>query len=242
MPRRQGNADMSRKSIAAWMTLVLATTGSASADVIFEQLPMQTGGGAGDLDFYTDSGIRSWQQTADDFVLPGKAVIDSVGWFGFYGGDFSGSVSPPAGPEVMRMRIYSPRPTDGLPGSVLYEETFIDPPRRPTGLNVILYGNHPEYRYAAELATPFPANSNTSYWLEIVQVDDVESHFRWETSAGNGTPYAFLNPNVPDWHWTTSTANRAFVLGSIPEPSTLLLSVVGLIVAVREGRRSRRRL
>jgi hypothetical protein len=72
--------------------------------------------------------------------------------------------------------------------------------------------------------------------MEIVQLGNPNSHYRWEVSPGNGTPYAFINPNVTDWRRTTSTANLTFELWTVPEPSTVLLVLGALSLTLTRAR------
>jgi hypothetical protein len=190
--------------------------------LIVDHQPHPVGGPAADTDFISsDSGQRVFQQVADDFAVGADATIRRVLWWGFYGGSFGGTTAPPVGLETMRIRFYEARPVDGLPGLVLYEESFLSPQRLPTGRDVFTTHRHPEYMYQVDLATPFDLNAGIPYWLEIVQVGDVASTFRWEFSATaplNG--FAFLNTGIPDWQTTTSS-NCAFQLSEVPEPSTI---------------------
>jgi hypothetical protein len=90
------------------------------------------------------------------------------------------------------------------------------------------------------LPAEVPLLANQAYWLEIEQVGDAASWFRWEFSA---TPpldgQAFNNPIVGEWvHTQSITANAAFQLLTIPEPH-FLSPVAILIVAARRRRRVR---
>ncbi len=206
--------------------------------LVWDQQPLNTGGPGADTDFYSNSGQRVWQQVADDILLPSAATIRRIVWWGFYGGDFSGTTLPPTGPETMRLRFYDARPGDGLPGQTLWEESFLNPSRVETGGFVWANGGA-EYIFEVDLTTPFTLDAAVPYWLEVVQVGDVDSHFRWEVSPGTGTPFAFINPFVPDWRRTTVTANVAFQLSTIPEPTALGLFVFGFILVTRRKRRRR---
>jgi len=141
----------------------------------------------------------------------------------------------------MRIRIYDNRPTD-LPGQVVFEESFNDPQFFWTGLLVGgLSPNAPEYEFTRQLSLPFDAQVGEKYWLEVVQVGDLNSHFRWEDSSfGNDFAVLNSNPNVPDWHYFGSQGNLAFSLFAVPEPSVLVLIAFSAI-AIQCGRRFRHR-
>jgi hypothetical protein len=204
--------------------------------VVWDQQPLNSGGPGADTDFYSDSGQQVWQQVADDILLADPATVRRIVWWGFYGGTFSGTTEPPDGPETMRLRFYDARPSDGLPGATLYEESFLDPSRTATGRIVFATGGA-EYIFELDLTTPFDLDGGEAYWLEVVQVGDVDSHYRWEVSPGTGTPFAFINPWVPDWQRTTLTANVAFQLSTVPEPAAFVLFVFGFVLARGRNRR-----
>jgi len=190
--------------------------------LVFNQPRLPTGGPGADTSFIDDGGNSIWQQVADDIILGQDATIGRIKWFGFYGGTFTGSTQPPA-TQTMRIRLYDSRPGDGLPGAILFEESIIDPPRFPTGAILPLPLAPIEQRFEVDLATPFDMLSGMQYWVEIVQLGDTNSHYRWEFSLGNGTPYAFINPNVADWRRSTASSNLALELWTVPEPSSVLL-------------------
>jgi hypothetical protein len=202
--------------------------------IVLDQQPTQGGGLGSDTAFRNDFGNPTWQQVADDVMLDSSATIRRLTWWGFYHED-----NPPA-TESMRLRFYDVRPADGLPGNILFEESFLNPSRTATGL-VIFTGVDPhEYKYEVNLTTPFDLLAEIPYWLEIVQLGDPDIAFRWESGfASPEDQIAFSNPYVPDWMLTTSgLLNNAFQLSTIPKPSTLALFGLGLLLAGK--RRSRR--
>jgi hypothetical protein len=203
--------------------------------LVFNQPRLPTGGPSSDTSYVNDSGVVSWQQSADDIMLGQDATIGRIKWFGFYGGNFTGSTQPPA-TQTMRIRFYDSRPVDGLPGAILFEESIVDPPRFPTGAVLPLPLAPIEQRFEVDLMTPFNMLSGVQYWMEIVQLGDISSIFRWEVSPGNGTPYAFMNPSVTDWRRTTSTANLTFELWTVPEPSASLLVLGALSLTLTRAR------
>lgn len=213
----------------------------AVADVIFEQSPLNVGGYAGDLDFITDSNQEIWQLVADDFQTTQSESVHRVSWYGFYGGTFTGSTQPPVGDETMRVRFYRPRPSDGFPGVVAFEETFLNPTRTATGRYVLVGAYRLEYSYFVDLATDFPVDSNSKYWLEISQVDDVNSHFRWEISSGTGTPLVANNDALGDWTASLAGENLAFGLSTIPEPAMFIPFLFGATLLLGRSRSRRPR-
>ncbi|MFO0972243.1 MAG: hypothetical protein U1A27_02225 [Phycisphaerae bacterium] len=195
------------------------------------QPPNHFGGPAADTDFINMFGQQSWQQLAEDFTLSAPADIRKIRWWGFYDQD-----NPPAS-ETMRIRFYAARPGDGLPGAVLQETTLSSPSRIATGLIVQVGINPHEYRYEAILPALFSAAAGVPYWIEIVQVGDVSTHFRWEDSGTGDDRYVFLNRIVADWTESTLHVDLAYQLVAVPESSTVTL----LLSALAWMRRSLKR-
>jgi len=205
--------------------------------VVWESLPNQSGGPGSDTAFLTEFGTPVWQRLADNFVLTGSGStipITRVTWWGFYQQTFA----PDA--QTMRIRIYDNRPND-LPGQVVFEESFNTPQFFWTGLLVGgLSPNALEYEFTRQLSLPFDAQVGQKYWLEVVQIGDLNSHFRWEDSSF-GDDYVFLNLNIVDWAYSGSVVNRSFRLSTIPEPGTVSLLAMAAGLALASERVSQRR-
>ncbi len=197
--------------------------------VVVDHQPTRSGGPFADTAFLDMFGDPQWQFLADDILLNSLATIRSVRWWGFYDQD-----NPPAS-ETFRMRFYDARPSDGLPGNVLFEESFLDPAREGTGQIVFTGVDPQEHVYFVELVTPFDLAANTPYWLEITQIGDLSTGFRWEDSVSGNREFAFRNSIFPDWDIATQS-ELAFQLSTIPEPSTFILL---LLAAAPFGRRCR---
>jgi hypothetical protein len=208
---------------------------AASADIVVNHPPLNSGGPAADTEFINSSNDPSWQQLADDFQVSQDAVVRRISWWGFYGSSSLEEIEPPPATETMRARIYGARASDGLPddANILFEESFFNPSREATGRIVFVGPGPPEFKFEVDLISPFAIEAGAPYWLEIGQVEDFGSLFRWEFSPGTGTPFAFTNPFVSDWESAAPlTSNLAFELSTIPEPSaffycSLLLSMWG---------------
>ncbi|OWY71290.1 hypothetical protein B7486_11905 [cyanobacterium TDX16] len=222
-------------SCPVWLCLA----SPAMANIIVQQLPDPFGGPASDTLFQNQVGQVVWQQEADNIILDAPAVVRQVSWWGFYGGSGTPTTPPPI-TETMRIRFYGVRPGDGLPddNNVLLEEFHQDAVREATGVLVFVGGRPAEYRYQVNLTTPLSLEAATLYWLEIVQIGDVESAFRWETGWGIVPSHAFRNAGIPSWQLVTG--NQAFELSTVPEPqSAALVGVVSLVfVRRRRGRLS----
>jgi len=227
------------KLAKCWIGMVCAlATAPAQGDVVFEIPPTLSGGPASDTEFINSSGDPSWQLLADNFILPSPVqLIRRVSAWAFYNEN-----TPPAS-ETLRVRFYDARPTDGLPGNILFEESFLNPYRVPTGNMIIAENNFDEYFFQMDLSLAILLEAKTTYWLEVVQVGDISSAFRWETGFRDLDGLAFINPFVPDWQLTNGNSDLAFQLSTIPEPSALGFFLLGAsMVGRRRSRREVRRV
>jgi len=201
--------------------------------IIIDHQPLNSGGLTSDslvVDFPNS------QFVADDFIAPATVVIRRVSWHGFYDLNIE-----PTGNETIRLQVHLPRPSDGLPGQVIYTEAFLNPAKQWTNRFILDSGAPKEYRYQVDLAAGVPILQGQSYWLEIVGIGDINSAFRWEVSDTpllNG--FAVNNSLHGDWvHTQSITANNAFQLSTLPEPSVLVLSLLGLPIVFRRRCRGR---
>lgn len=189
------------------------------AGIIVDHQPHPSGGPGSDTDFLY-GGVPVWQRLADNFTVAQSAIIRHVAWWGFYDQD-----NPPDS-ETMRLRFYGQRPNDALPdeNQILLEEYVSNPTRVATG-RFILTGVAPlEYRFDLDLTTPQVLPRDVPYWIEIIQIGDLSTAFRWEDSLSNRNGHAFINEITGDWRHTQVTiGDLAFQLSTIPEPSTAVL-------------------
>ena len=206
----------------------------AQSSMVISQLPNQGGGGTSDTEFFIFN-QPYWQRSADDFVLDVPALIQRCTFWSFYGGNLDQFPEPLPLTQEIRVSLHIPRP-DGLPGAVLFEESFVDPARIATGEYVSVGVGPPEYRYELDLTNPWPLLGGTSYWLEIAQIGAPNSLFRWEYAFGNGTPFAFTNP-LTDWQRFSGASNLAFQLSTVPEPSWLSPLAMSLLFLIRPTKR-----
>ena len=206
--------------------------------VVVDHQPTRVGGGAADTLFINRYHQESWQQEADNVVLAEPATIARIGWWGFYG-TFDQTHEPPAGPETFRIRLYEARTSDGLPGAMIFEQTVDSADRTPTSQLVYAEVMAPEYFYQVDLAQGVMLEAGVAYWLEVVQVGDIASAFRWEGSSADLDGVAYLNGIVLDWRSTFPqvAADAAFQLSTVPESASISLFVPSLLVVRTWGRR-----
>jgi hypothetical protein len=197
------------------LSLVAATRG----EIVVDHQPHNFGGFASDTEFLDDFGNPFSQLVADDFLLSDDIALRRIAFWGFYHDDAAPLT------ETMRIRVLGARATDGLPDdeNIFVDEIFVNPLREWTG-RIIFLGVAPrEYRYSVDLESPALLYSGIPYWLEIVQLGDVASLFRWEFSRADENGQAFNNPIVGDWQATQSvTSDTAFQLDTVPESGTAM--------------------
>lgn len=195
---------------------------------LVSHLPHNTGGLGSDSMLVEGPGAPvSYQYVADDFQLPFDSQVRRLIVWGFYNAQIL-----PTSDETFQINVHEPRPTDGLPGTVVFSEIVINPFREWTGRNVLAAGGGLEYRFVIDLSVPFSLQGGETHWLSLYQVGDPTSSFRWEFSQlpGPANGQAAKNVVFPNWQATTSiTSNTAYELYSIPEPATLSLLLGGLL-------------
>lgn len=189
--------------------------------LVIDHQPLNSGG-LGSDSLFVD--FPNSQFVADNFTAPSSVIIRRIGWHGFYDLNIE-----PSGNETIRLQIYLPRQSDGLPGDLVYSEEFLNPSRQWTGRTILTSAAPREYQYQVDLANGVPIIQSQIYWLEIAGIGDISSAFRWEfsdTALLDG--FAFKNPITVDWRSTIPDAivNNAFQLSTVPEPSTFCFSLV----------------
>jgi len=216
----------------------LAAAAPTTAGVVIDHPGILSGGPASDTEFVIIPGppIPTWQLLADNFVWPDVGEpVRRITFFGFYGSTFA-PIEPPPDTETFRVRFYDVAPGSGLPGTIVFEESVVDPSRTATG-NTILNGpGPPEFVYQIDLTTPLALAPNTPYWLEVVQLGNLDSHFRWEFAFTDQDSFAFFNENVPDWTFSSLGADLAFQLSTVPEPGTIVIFLLGYLLVRSRGK------
>ena len=164
-------------------------------------------------------------------MVDNASLIRRVNFWGFYSAD-----NPPA-TETMRIRFYGDN--TGLPddNNILFEQSFLNPSRTWTGRIVFVGVDPKEYLFQVDLTTAFHLEAGTLYWVEIVQIGDVDTRFRWEFSGPASVGLAAINAGTPVWHESID-AHNALQLSTVPEPSALGLILLALVlVGIRRSRK-----
>lgn len=222
----QARIERTKAATAAAVAGVVFIAAPCYSDIIVDHPPHPFGGPDSDTSFRLFSGQSYWQRLADDFSLASPDVAIGLTFWGFYNED-----NPPA-TETIRIRILGARPGDMLPdeSNVLSETTVQNPSREWTGRIVLANVDVREYRFQASLASPVILNALTPYWLEVVQIGEITTRFRWENSVADLTGHTFINPATGnDWRHTSSgvSVDLAFQLIS-PEPASAAIICLGL--------------
>ncbi len=198
--------------------------------LIYSQAPNRAFGFASDTAFVNESGQIEGSVYADRFSVATPSSIGQLVWYGIYGPQFGPIQVPPAS-ESFRVRFYDQDgsfPPTLPPAGLLYEFNVSNPARTETGFGV--GAGFPEIRFVVTLPAPFLVQSNTPYWLEVAQVGEPESYFRWESSTGGER--AFQYPIGSAWQ-LAGGGQLAYEL-RVPEPgSGVLVGLVGLMLRRR---------
>lgn len=200
--------------IAFSILLGLAAANVSRAD--FVQPPGHFGG------FDADPSI----QVAENFQFGQTSTIGRLIWWGGY-------YSPAAPQENFTVQLFAD--VGGRPGGLLSGFDIGSISKTATG-NFVNPGQYPEYRYSADLTTPFAAQAGTTYWLSIGYGQT--STWLWEASVSTD-----INSGVQRSYsggpWQPYFDRTAFQLVVVPEPNGALL-LAGAVASMAVIRRSRR--
>lgn len=224
-----------RRSLVWLVPLLLGPVALAAEQtdiLLHRQAPGRTFGYDADTLNRDDSGQPSGQFVADRFELAAAGAVCRVRWWSFYGSSLAQELEPPPAHETIRVRFYGDR--SGLPGDLLREFTFFDPPRQATGVSIPTGVGPLEYVYNVDLPVCLPAQSGTTYWLEIAQLGDIDSRFRWE--ASNNGEFAVRFPIDTPYRLINNLGQLSYELRT-PEPCSGAL--LGLALAYLLNRRAR---
>jgi len=200
--------------------------------LIYSQAPNRNFAYLSDTQYVNDLGHADGVLRADRFQLTQAAQIGQLVWWGVYGPQFGPIQNPPFA-ESFRVRFYDQNGTfPSLPPfDVLYEATLSNSVREETG--VLISSGFPEYRFVVDLSSTFAAPANVPLWIEISQVGDLASTWRWETASGG--EFATQYPIGDSWN-VNGGGQLAYQL-RVPEPGSGVL--VGLVAMVMRWRRIR---
>ena len=200
-------------------------------DVLLHQGPDRLFGLTTDTAWRQSNGEITSSLVADDFRLAVDSSACGLNWFGFYGADATGPfvIDPPV-TETVRVQIQADQA--GLPGDVLWEQTYVDPHRVRTGHQIAVFPIRDEFEWSVALPGCFAATANTTYWISIAQIGDPESRMRWESARFSDGTHANQFPIGAPWT-LVGNYGMAFELRRTPEPSTAFALAVGAMLSSR---------
>ncbi len=205
-----------KKSIISLM-LVLALTLAARANyVVFDNgEPSLYGYGNGVLD----------RLQADDFELMQGAILTKGHFWTLEGDLWDGT-----------LEYFIFADDGGMPGTIVSSGDGQSVVKNATGRATPLAE---EYKYSFEFETPIDLDAGETYWFGLHLAADYAGNsyvIIWSDSiAGLGyTCYESLGGTLDNWG--DSGIHRAFYLEGVPEPATLSLFALGVLVLVKKRR------
>ncbi len=210
---------------------VLCVSAARGDTLLHRQAPGRVFGRTSDTLFIDNAGQLNGELVADDFVLSADALVCKVRAYAFFGGTGVDDPGPPD-QETVRVRILSD--VGGLPNEPALVEHYLENPLRTwTGQFINISLARKEYLYEIAMPDCFAAQANTKYWLEIAQIDNANSFFRWE-SANLAGGFALRFPIDTPWRHSSETAGQLAYELWTPEPgSGVLVGLVGLMLRRR---------
>jgi hypothetical protein len=204
---------------------------------IFEQLPDFPGPYQASSCWKTSdglSGVYAW----DDFSLPSAFQVTGMTWQGIYAPTWGEPESGQGFSDNIGFLIQFCADDSGLPGGAVTDEYFvIDEVNEAfqqyvdfTYYNETVVHQAAVYDYSVEFSEPIDFPADTIFWVGPVAIRaDTSQNWLW-TSSNLNEGRSFVQPLGGSLYEFTN--DRAFsLIGTIPEPSTLLLMATGCAVA-----------
>lgn len=197
--------------------LVLSTAVPTFAQVIYQQLPANSGQGV-----QADGEIAQpnfYQRTADDFILPAAATVTGAQWWGGSEVNFG---SPLANISAFVVKIYASGPNNLPVEPPIFAQTIpVASVATVKTCGGLLIGGDREYQFSAAFSTPVNLNAGTRYWFHVGGVRIVFQHDAplWSQSLQGNPGYATDSaPNDGVWSGSSVSPinNLAFRLTGGP--------------------------
>ncbi len=219
--------------------------GTASAGIVYQQSAQYPGRQSPWSSSYnpiTSNNITpgSLFQTYDNFSLTQTATITNLSW---QGASFNNADLATTGAPVLGFNVSFYANSGGVPGQSLFSETigFTQQAAGP----IDLFGNgetETVYNYSATLLNGFTATAGTTYWLSIQAITNYPAIWMWTSgTGGDGDSYQVVSSQFGGGAFERP-GDRAFLLGSAPEPSSLALCGIAAVIGLGVARLHHRRL
>lgn len=200
--------------------IVLPLFGLLASAAEYQQPPDPRGGS-----FDSNGSSITW---ADDFQFAESTTIRALSWWGHDNG-------PRSGPDLFSVRLFTD--AAGRPGVPIPE--FVTGSITKTAAGVDPLGPYPQWQYSTVLIMPFEAQSGLRYWLSIANPPAGS----WSWQASDNQMNLGTRLSIGGGLWEARGSNTAFELLSIPEPTGILLFLLGLcgfplVLRVRVARKT----
>jgi hypothetical protein len=203
------------------LLVVVPGRGQARAGVLFEQPPLPT-----DYFMFGLNSNLNGQVIFDNFVLPSDSVVTNLGWSGAYQMN-----TVPTNPVPFSVSFYSDQ--GGLPGTLLSTQN-VSVLGTQTGVSPT--SGYLIRTYDALLPTTVNLTGGARTWVSIVETEtSMHDTWMWQFSkdrGGNGVAYQ-NGPNATlAWRDNFDVSFSLAGTAAVPEPSTLALTSLGVVVVV----------
>jgi hypothetical protein len=200
------------------------------ADVLYQNAPNLVNGANSSTDYL------SHVQTFDDFIPKTSGTITHISWQGFYD-DYGTPANNPIAPNTgdWTVAFY---PWDRFANGAGPIVSFTIP---ASSVQRTVAGNWkpniPYYNFSTDLPTGLDIVKNEQYWLLVYSnpaAPPETQEWQWLSGAGVDGTSTQVIVNRPDP--AIITGDRTFTLDAIPEPSSLFLLPLGLLIGSRRAR------
>lgn len=201
-----------KKVIISFM-VVLALISMAEGDyVVFDN---------GEPGIYSNGkDMRSWLQ-ADDFQITQNAMLTSAHFWTYEHDDqiWDGT-----------LEYFILADNYGMPGAIIFSGYGQSIQKDVTDVTPV----GTQYKYSFGFEIPIDISADNTYWFGLHLASgypsDVGNVFRWESSILGFGSTSFESEGGTLDNWVDSGIHRAFYLEGVPEPGTIILLGIGVLL------------
>lgn len=214
-----------KKVIVSLAVMFLLTIAAEGSYVVFDN---------GVPEVYSDGkDMRSWLQ-ADDFSITQNVILTSACFWTYEHDDqiWDGT-----------LEYFIFDDDDGIPDTIIASG-------HGQGIQKDVTYETPigtQYKYSFEFEEPINISSDDTYWFGLHLASDYPNDggnvFKWESCISGFGLTSFESEGGTLDNWVDSGIHRAFYLEAVPEPGTLSLFSLGVLVLMRKrGMRDKRQI